>query len=240
MQMALEHPNETHIVDPRDRFIHEVARGRSFVDVGGLWGTVGERVSVAHAAGARELALIDVTRPEGELWARFDERRRALGVPAVRTVSGDLMQLVPADPTLRFEVVHCSGILYHVPDPFRLLTALRTLTTGHLILSSSITETDIVNEAGELHLPEGSSLFLPALSRQERAVLAAHWRPAVADNALGLTRDVATWRLNDFGPWWWLPTTSALTRMCEIAGFDVLEVDHFWGGHAATLKLATR
>ena len=53
-------------MDPRDRFIHEVSKDKSFVDVGGLWGTVNERVSVAHAAGARELAMLDISPPDGK------------------------------------------------------------------------------------------------------------------------------------------------------------------------------
>jgi hypothetical protein len=227
-------------MDPRDRFIHQVAAGRSFVDVGGLWGTVNERVSVAHEAGARDLTMLDVSPAEGKWWRLFEERRQEKGVPPVRSISGDLMTLAHSDPTLRFQVVHCSGILYHIPDQFQLLRALRTLTTEHLILTSSITETHIANEAGELRVPEGGALFLPALNAAERAVLKAHWWPTLADNSLGLTRDIDHWDLNDFGPWWWLPTTAALTRMCEIAGFDVLDVEHLWNGHAATLMLAAR
>lgn len=227
-------------MDPRDRFIHQVSQGKSFVDVGGLWGTVNERVSIAHAAGASELAMLDISPLDGKWWPLFHERRQALGVPPIREISGDLMTLAYEDPSLRFDVVHCSGILYHIPDQFQLLRALRTITTGHLVLTSSITETHIANEAGELHVPEGSALFLPALSAHERAVLKAHWWPTLAQHSLGLTTDIDRWHLDDFGPWWWLPTTQALTRMCDIAGFDVIEVEHLWNGHAATLMLAAR
>jgi hypothetical protein len=227
-------------MDPRDRFIHQVSKGKSFVDVGGLWGTVNERVSVAHAAGASELAMLDISPADGKWWPLFNERREALGVPPAREISGDLMTLAYADPTLRFDVVHCSGILYHIPDQFQLLRALRTITTGHLVLTSSITETHIANDAGQLDVPEGGALFLPALSAAERAVLKAHWWPTLAQHSLGLTTEIDRWDLTDFGPWWWLPTTQALMKMCEIAGFDVLEVEHLWNGHAATLMLAAR
>jgi hypothetical protein len=226
--------------DPRDRFIRAVVRGRSFAEVGGLWGTVNERVSVAHVAGAASLAMVDVSTSDSPWWSRFDARLAALGVPEVRQVSGDVIELAPSDPTLRFDVVHCSGVLYHMPEPFQLLRALRTMTRGHLILSSSVTETEIVNEAGALHVPHGGALFLPALTSEERAVLAAHWWPVVSDTAIGLTCAAERWNLDDFGPWWWLPTTRALAAMCFVAGFDVVEVDHFWGGHAATLLLSAR
>ena len=42
--------------DIRDVFIRRVATGRSFVDVGALWGTVNEKVSVAKGAGATTMA----------------------------------------------------------------------------------------------------------------------------------------------------------------------------------------
>ena len=108
------------------------------------------------------------------------------------------------------------------------------------MLTSSITETHIANVAGELRIPEGSSLFLPALSAHERAVLKAHWWPTLKDGSLGLTQEIEVWNLDDFGPWWWLPTTQALVRMCEIVGFDVIEVEHLWNGHAATLLLRAK
>jgi hypothetical protein len=227
-------------MDPRDRFLHQVARGKTFADVGGLWGTTNERVSVAHRAGARELTMVDLSPLDSKWWPLFEARRVELDVPAVRAVSGDVMHLAHADSALRFDVVHCSGILYHIPDQFRFLQTLRVITREHLVLTSSITETHIVNEAGELRIPEGSALFLPALSSAERAVLKAHWWPTLKDGSLGLTKEIDHWDLDDFGPWWWLPTTPALAKMCDIAGFDVLEVEHLWNGHAATLLLRTR
>ena len=227
-------------MDPRDRFLHRVVRGKTFADVGGLWGTTNERVSVAHQGGARELAMVDLSPPDSRWWPAFEARRVQLGVPPVRAVSGDVMQLAKTDPSLEFDVVHCSGILYHVPDLLQFLQALRAVTREHLILTSSITETLIRNEAGELRIPEGSALFLPALSAAERAILKAHWWPTLADGSLGLTKDIEAWKLDDFGPWWWLPTTPALAKMCEIAGFEVRDIEHLWNGHAATLMLAIR
>ena len=37
--------------DVRDTYISQVVAGKSFADVGGLWGTVNEKVSVAHTHG---------------------------------------------------------------------------------------------------------------------------------------------------------------------------------------------
>src|SRR5260370_410077 len=77
----------TAMSDIRDVFISRVVDGRSFAEVGGLWGTVNEKVSVAHQRGAQALAMFD-TAPEGHMWwQKFEERRASLNVPDVRCVS---------------------------------------------------------------------------------------------------------------------------------------------------------
>ena len=97
--------------DLRDVYLAKVVKGKSFAEVGGLWGTVNEKVSVAHAHGARDLAMIDVSPPESELWRLFEERRQSLRLPEVQCVSNDLVALAESATCPRFDVVHCSGIL---------------------------------------------------------------------------------------------------------------------------------
>jgi SAM-dependent methyltransferase len=223
--------------DPRDEFIARVVRGRSFADVGGLWGTVNEKVSVAHAAGASALAMIDISE-RGDRWTAFEARCRQLGVPDVRTVQGDVQELVEAVPDLVFDVVHCSGVLYHLPEPLRLLRALRKAAREHVVFTSAVTATTISNAAGTLRIPDSAALFVPALSGAEREILRAHWEPVLGDGAHGITKDVPRWRVEDFGPWWWLPTPAALSAMCEAAGFRVLDRGFFWNDNAFTQLLA--
>jgi Methyltransferase domain len=224
------------MTDPRDQYIHRVASGRTFAEVGGLWGTLNERVSVAHAAGARQLTMIDLSPAGSHWWMKFRERCRDLSVPAAAEVSGEILQLAAQPNPPRFDVVHCSGVLYHMPDPIRFLCALRRLTGEHLILTSSITADLIANEAGILRVPSGSALFIPALTPPELAVVRADWLPLVGENAGGITCP-ATWRADDFGPWWWLPTIGALKAMCEAAGFRVLDGQTVWDDHAYTVLL---
>ena len=222
--------------DPRDAFIARVVRGKSFADVGGLWGTVNEKVSVAHAAGAASLAMVDISE-RGDRWTDFEARRRQLGVPDVRTVQGDIQELVETTPDLVFDVVHCSGVLYHLPEPLRLLRALRKAAREHVVFTSAVTATTIENAAGTLRIPDSAALFVPALSGTEREILRAHWEPVLGDGAHGITKDVPRWRIEDFGPWWWLPTPAALKAMCEAAGFRVRDQGFFWNDNAFTQLL---
>jgi hypothetical protein len=221
--------------DPRDEFISRVVRGRSFVDVGGLWGTVNERVSIAHQHGANSLAMIDVSPSDGELWSLFEERRRALKLPDVQCVSGDVLTLDKTMPGLRFDVVHCSGVLYHMPDPVLFLAALHRLTTRHLILTSSVTATTIRNKKGVLEMPGGAVLFIPGLQTRERSILKSHWEKITT--AVGLTTD-SEWNPADFGPWWWLPTVESLKAMCMSAGFRCIDGAYCWNNNAYTLLLS--
>jgi len=94
-------------MDLRDEFIGRVAQGASFADIGGLWGTVNEKVSVAHRHGAGRLAMIDVSTAASPWWTAFEERRQTLGVPPVECVSADIVQLTAQSHHRQYDVVHC-------------------------------------------------------------------------------------------------------------------------------------
>ena len=217
--------------DLRDAYIARVVKGRSFADVGGLWGTTNEKVSVAHQQGASTLTMIDM-QPEGnEWWQRFGERLRELNVPPCNCVSAEISDVQDS----AFDVVHCSGVLYHHPNPLGVLLDLRRMTREYLVLTSAITQDEIVNDAGEYRLPPSGVMFVPALSESERAVVSRYWK-SIGAEAYGITIDVE-YRPDDFAPWWWLPTAGALRGMCETCGFKIEDADHTWGRNAYTLLL---
>jgi hypothetical protein len=218
--------------DLRDEYIRRVVRGKSFADVGGLWGTVNEKASVAHAHGAGTLTMIDITPPEHELWRLFEERRRALRLPDVQRISSDVLVLAETVSRPQFDVVHCSGILYHLPDPMRFLMALRKITREYLVLTSVVTALHIKNEHGELQIPRAAALFVPALQGQERAILKSYWQRFVGGGAVGLTQETPTWQPNDVAPWRWLPTVDTLRAMCAAAGFHCQDGGYFWKNNA--------
>lgn len=223
--------------DPRDDFIQRVVRGRSFVDVGGLWGTINEKVSVAHRAGASELAMVDVTPEGNELWRLFHARLREVGVDAPVTCRvGDVSEYRDR----RYDVVHCSGVLYHHPNPLTIVTGLARACNEHLVLTSAITPNKIENRAGRWELPPSAVLFVPALTTAEQVILDEHWK-AIGADVLGITKP-AQYRIDeqnrtDMAPWWWLPTADALQSMAEVCGFRTLDRRLTWGGNACSLLL---
>jgi len=224
-------------MDLRDDYIRRVVRGRSFADVGGLWGTVNEKVSVAAKGEARSVAMIDISVTGTELWRLFSERLASLGVTGCECISSDVCALVVNGAAPQFEVVHCSGVLYHHPNPIYFLEVLRRITSRHLILTSAVTQETISNSLGTFHVPPSGAIFVPALDERERRILAKYWQEeAGAGVCYGIT-ETTRWDTREFGPWWWLPTPRTMLAMAECAGFRVLASGPTWNGNAHTALL---
>lgn len=209
--------------------------GRTFADVGGLWGTVNEKVSVAYKYGAISLSMLDVTVKGGDLWKKFRARMEELGITNYECTTADVCDPQITELVKPFDVVHCSGVLYHHPNPMLVLAALRNITSEHLVLTSSVTQEIVENENGRYAIPPSGVVFVPALSEAEREILKCYWG-GMGVVAHGLTEKVP-YRLDDFGAWWWLPTAPALVTMCETAGFKILDRGVIWGNNALVLLL---
>src|SRR4029450_5303038 len=101
----------------RKEWIERIVPGRTFAEVGGLWGTVNEQVTVAAKGGAREVTMIDIACDSTNLWERFRERCKQEGVEDYRCIRADINEPGTTERVGVFEVVHCSGVIYHCPDP---------------------------------------------------------------------------------------------------------------------------
>lgn len=140
----------------RGRFIREYAPGRSFADIGGMYGIDGDVAFQAEAAGASRVTLFDSTEPS----QRFLERRTAQG-SAIRTVEGDLEDPISMQKVGEHDVVYCNGLIYHTPNPFLELTNLRAITGEYLLVGSAT----IPEIAG---VPQ-ACVYYPFLGTAERA-----------------------------------------------------------------------
>nr|WP_255513516.1 tetratricopeptide repeat protein [Tychonema sp. LEGE 07203] len=223
--------------DIRDRYIARVVKNRTFAEVGGLWGTVNEKVSVASKYGAVSLTMIDVTPASQEIWQDFRDRMASLNIANYNCISRDITQIQLAEIGQPYDVVHCAGVLYHHPHPLQILISLRQITGQYLILTSAITQEVIENERGRYEIPASGVIFMPALGEAERAILAAYWQQYTYGTPILGVIEKAVFDINDFGPWWWLPTAPALESMCKVAGFKVLDKGLTWYNNALTLLL---
>src|SRR3954449_9271452 len=124
--------------DRLPEYIRNHAPGKSFADIGCMWGVNGEYSFLAEAAGATEVTAVDVFGPTPE----FEEKRHARG-SQVRFVLGDITRADTLDAIGQADVVFCAGVLYHHPSPFDLLVALRRICRETLILrTATILEID--------------------------------------------------------------------------------------------------
>jgi hypothetical protein len=226
----------------RSRLLTEaVSGGRSFVDIGGLWGVVNEQVTVAAAGGAHPLAMVDAAPTDDAdwLWTAFAERCDEHGLDDVRTISADLHDPGFAETVGVYDVVHCSGVLYHSPHPLFVVQQLRAVTRRTLLLGTATLPDEVTTAAGRLTVAPGSALFVPALSASHRAILGEWLTEVGANEAMGVNYPLRTaWEPTDCSAWWWFFTCEFVESLLSLSGFRVETVASYWEGRA-TLFLAS-
>jgi SAM-dependent methyltransferase len=169
-----------------DRLVREHAAGAaSFLDVGCMWRIDGANAFAADEAGAARVTALDVMDPT----PAFEARQRD---SSVQFVQADIHDEGLPEWLGPHEVVWCSGVLYHVPDPLATIRQLAALTGRRLLLATEV---------------------LPARGR--RAV----WLPTRADHPGAPDRAPSS--LDDYAPWYWLPSPAVVRSMLALAGLRV-------------------
>ena len=103
-------------------YIRRYAPGKSFADIGCLWGVDGEYAFTAEEAGATRIKAVDVFGPTPQF-----EEKKARRRSRVEFVLGDITSASTIERIGVVDVVFCAGVLYHQPRPFDLLEALPRL-----------------------------------------------------------------------------------------------------------------
>lgn len=202
-----------------EKIIAKCVAGKTFADIGPLWETIHEKISVAHKHGASELTAIDLFDKNHVLWKKFTDRMKSMNITC-NCLSGNILNYRG-----QFDVVSCGGVIYHAPDPIHLLKKLRQITKEKLILTSTITPPKISNSHGEFNLPEGAMVFVPALSENNKRILSTHWNSFMTGRADGGLQTSITWDANNYTFWWWLFTPETLNAMCASCGFRIDSVN---------------
>ncbi|MEP6716886.1 MAG: hypothetical protein ABJC09_15045 [Terriglobia bacterium] len=225
------------MTEPTKRaWIKAIAARRTFADIGGLGGSaINEMVTTALESGAAEATMVDVVPLGNSLWRDFDLRCQQRGVSGYRCLQADLDDPAGIGP---WDVVHCSGIIYHAADPVRMMLALRPLCSEYLIFTSMVVPPVIDNSAGRLDLTGGRAVFIPAIDAQAKAICAEHFG-AMGIRVFGINDDAQfSWltpeRKVDYGPWWWLFPEEYIERLLTLAGFQVLVKEETWPGRAVS------
>jgi 2-polyprenyl-3-methyl-5-hydroxy-6-metoxy-1,4-benzoquinol methylase len=167
--------NRRHNLEQRDQWIKNLVADKSFVDVGGLWGTINEKVTVAARAGAVSVTMLDYTPLDHPLWQAFQERSASVGVSDYQSISANIDEPGLEKKVGQFDVVYCSGVLYHCPNPLYTLCQLARLSREYLILTSTVIPLRISNSKGTITIPPGVALFVPYLAHDQAEILKEHW-----------------------------------------------------------------
>lgn len=190
------------------------AAGRSFCDVGCMWKVNGRIAFVAEEAGATRVTGLDVMEATPDFEAEHARRSSS-----VRFVHGDLHDAATVAEVGPHEVVWCSGVLYHSPNPVLTLQRLRELTSDVLILQTMTLP--------ELPGVRQGVVFYPGVPDPR---LYARWGEAAARN-LRLPNPGE----DPYAPWWWGISRSALDAMLKAADFEPVER---WGDPFAVHVIA--
>lgn len=190
--------------DRLPEFIRNHAPGRSFADIGCMWGVNGEYSFLAEEAGATSVKAVDVFGPTPEF-----EQKRTTRASRVQFVLGDITRMDTVDAIGQVDVVFCAGVLYHHPSPFDLLVALRRICRETLILRTSTIP--------EVRGLPNAAVYFPMLDAAGREL----WNL----RTLGLLHQAGI--SNEFEPdegygnWFWGLTPSCLESLLKTAGFRV-------------------
>jgi len=196
-----------------DEYIKRVVKGKTFVDVGPLWGLVNEKVSVANYYGAKAVTAIDQWPTTDGLWEAFHKRMQSLKVNYNWFPINVFNWQGPP-----FDVTYCVGVLYHHPDPPVLLQKLYSMTNEYLILGSTVTRQKFRNT-------HGGSVSLSTINESEREMLLDEWISFLEDRYVpGLTTtDPVIWDAGNMYLWWWMLTQEYINSMCQDVGFQIEE-----------------
>lgn len=177
--------------------------GKSFADIGCMWGVDGFFSFFAEEHGATNVVAVDVY-PESEKFIEEKRRRNS----KIRFVQGDINLPEVTDAIGIQDVVFCSGVLYHTPDPVHMLLRL------HAICG----ETLILNTAAIPEMPgvRNAAIFYPFLNTSQRKI----WNRHIGSQK-AITGPYEP--ESGYGNWFWGMTPSAVESMLACAGFEVEE-----------------
>ncbi len=185
-------------------YVRKYSPGKSFADIGCMWGVNGEYAFIAEEAGATSVKCIDVFGPTPE----FEEKKKTRN-SKVEFILGDISLSETLKRIGEVDVVLCAGVLYHHPSPFDVLVSLRRICSETLILRT-------------FTIPENKGLantavFFPKLKPGDRNLwnlrsLGVGWQE-------GITEEFN--RNKGYSNWFWGLTPSCVVSLLETVGFHV-------------------
>lgn len=151
----------------RLRLIEKLVKGKTFLDVGGMYRIAGEMSFAAERAGASRVVLFDGMDPSDEFVAKHKANDSR-----VEFVQGDLHDPSVIEWLGTFDVVWCTGVIYHTPHPVQQLMHLRRMTKDNLVLGTNVMpDFEGIEQVSVLYAGlEGRPGDVRKVSRRSRAI----------------------------------------------------------------------
>jgi hypothetical protein len=177
--------------DKTDQWIQKLVPGKTFADIGGIGvKCCNERITFAAMSGAAACTMADIRPADFHEWDIFRKKCADAGVRGVRELAGiDVRDRRSIAEIGKCDLVHSTGILYHVQSPAQVLWNLRSVTSRYLITNTVIFPRRVENAYGVVEVPDHSVLFTAALSAQDRLVLNAYYKEKFGWTLDGLAPD---------------------------------------------------
>jgi len=169
-----------------------------------MWGVNGAYAFIAEEAGATAVKGIDTFGPTPEF-----ENERKQRQSKVEFILGDITEDETLEKTGIVDTVLCAGVLYHHPNPYEMLLALRRICRRTLIL-----RTFAIPENSTLR---NSAVFFPYLSEEQRNL----WNLERQGLPMQLGISNAFKPEDGYGNYFWGMTPSCLRSLLRLAGFVV-------------------
>lgn len=199
-----------------DRWISERVPNCSFMDIGGLWGLTGEKITVAHRYGASSLTMVDHLDND-ELWKAFRDRTEGLDV---KVSNLDIEYDDVENRIEKADVVYCNGLLYHSANPLHFLQQVAAVTGEYLCLGSI--------HSGRYGSEAEYSVFVPVAPR---SYMQNEYNFPIGSPAYGITVEEIEWMKEgrpNARPFWWLHSKLTIQKMLELVGFEVEKAIDCW------------
>ncbi len=193
----------------RDAWIKRNAPGKTFADVGGVFAIDGAIALAAAAAGAREVTLFDA----GDIDLSSFPRKAEEAGASIRYVQGDLEEPESVRALGPHDLVYCTGVIYHTPNPILQLMHLREITRELLYLGT--------RTVPEIPGIRGACVLYPAADDEMREAFVRAEGGRRRGLGLGLPFDERP--MHGYGNFWWGITRSALVAMLRASNFEPVE-----------------
>ena len=198
--------------DNRRRLVRSLAPGRSFLDLGGMFGVDGEVALLAEQSGATRVVLFDGMDPSDEFADRYDRSESRL-----QFVQGDLHDPDAVASLGQFDVVWCTGVIYHSPNPMLQLAHLRQMTKQTLVMGSLVIP--------EIPGIEQACILYPGISTAMQDTFANV--EGGRERFPGMAAPFDTTPLMAYANMWWGISPSALRSMLNFSGFEITDEYHY-------------